>query len=260
LIRDYKKWLNVLKLKNDFEFNSSEQRKILFEESNFDTLIEPDIKGRIIHKLLQKNIRKDELEQGVNELLQAEEQIESKTKNSDNQLKENIIRVMNKFILSAEYEYINSFKDFKNEFEAYYKLSDFYLFGIIDKTIFTKNKIIVVDFKTDNIGESDIPERVKKYVPQLHFYSFILKRMYNNIREIEMRIDFTNYPEKPFIKNFTKNDEIETENKLEKMITAIRNNNYSVNLEHCSECVFALKNNRCVLNGENNFIDSNVKT
>ncbi|MBT8381852.1 MAG: UvrD-helicase domain-containing protein [Ignavibacteria bacterium] len=260
MIQDYVGWLKLSKIRNDYEFNLYEQRKISSEETFTKTLTNPDLKGRIIHKILQKNIAANEVELEVNRFFKNKNATNSKLKNIDDQIKKEIISSIRKFILSNEYKHINSFKNYKNELEVYYKLSDYYLMGIIDKAIFTQDKIIVVDYKTDNIIDSEISERAEKYIPQLNFYSFILKRLYPRFQIIETKIIFIKYPDMPFVKNFTKNIEIETEKRLGEMINSIRNNIYSVNLEHCSECIFTIKNNDCVLDSEHKYVASGIQS
>ena len=112
--------------------------------------------------------------------------------------------------------------------------------------LFKDNKIIIVDYKTDNILESQIKTRGEKYLSQLNFYALILNRIYPLFSEIEIRIIFLKYPNKPFIKMFTKKDENRIKSALNDLIFSIRNNNYSVNLDYCSQCIFSANHNRCI--------------
>ena len=43
--------------------------------------------------------------------------------------------------------------------------------GIIDMIIPTENGLVIVDFKTDRVTESEIAERAKKYIPQMQSYA-----------------------------------------------------------------------------------------
>ena len=55
-----------------FEFNPNEQKKIIFEENNVEAHINSNIKGRIIHKILQSKTSTAEVENAVNNLFENE--------------------------------------------------------------------------------------------------------------------------------------------------------------------------------------------
>ncbi len=247
LVDEYKIWLQRRVTKNSLEYNTDEDRKIIFEESTNKTSGFSSLRGRLVHKILKSDVNSDSVEKVVNQLLKSESYITERDALLTSYDKKEIVDYIKNFTSSNEYSYLNNFNNFRNEFEVYCKQSDVYLFGIIDKVIFTANKLIVVDYKTDSIKSSEIGERAEKYIDQLKFYSFILARLFGKKNQIEMRLIFLSHPDFPYIKNFTKNDETETRSTIEKMIESVRNNLYSVNLEHCSECFFALKNEECIL-------------
>ncbi len=243
---DYNKWLKYYMQDDGFEFNPNEQKKIIFEENNVEAHINSNIKGRIIHKILQSKTSTAEVENVVNKFFQNEKISVEDINQTNKKLKEDIVKSVITFLESKENKFLNSFKSFKNEFEVYCKHEGFYLFGIIDKVLFKDNKIIIVDYKTDNILGSQIKTRGEKYLSQLNFYALILNRIYPLFSEVEVRIIFLKYPHKPFVKMFTKKDENKIKSALSNLIFSIRNNNYSVNLDHCSQCIFSTNYNRCI--------------
>jgi hypothetical protein len=117
--------------------------------------------------------------------------------------------------------------------------------------LFAEKKIIIVDYKTDIILESEIYERGEKYLSQLNFYALIIKRIFPLTLEVELRIIFLKDPDQPFVKIFTKSDENKTRTEIKDLIISIRNNNYSVNLDHCSQCIFSINKNRCIVSKHN---------
>jgi len=248
---DYSQWLKSYILRNDYEFNPDEQKKIIYEESNSETFVHSNIKGRIIHKILQLHRQKEDAKNLLNNIIEREYYFYKELLQTNQQLKEEIEKTITKFLESKENEFLNSFNKFKNEFEVYCKEENYYLFGIIDKVLFAEKKIIIVDYKTDIILESEISKRGGKYLSQLNFYALLLRRLYPFFAEVELRIIFLKFPELPFIKIFTKRDENRTISEIKDLIISIRNNNYSVNLEHCSRCIFSINNNKCIVSKHN---------
>jgi len=197
-------------------------------------------KGSLIHYILSKNVEKNDLIPFVKSQFKNaanEENIELITKE--------IIDEVELFYNSDEFKFINSFNNYRNEFEVYLKAEDYYLFGIIDKLIITDDKLIIVDYKTDNIKKDKINDRAEKYLSQLKFYSYITSRLFNKKRLIEGRIIFVKYPDNPFILTYDEISDKNVKSELKKMIKAIRNNDYSVNQDSCKECLFADGNSTC---------------
>src|SRR6185436_7404859 len=50
--------------------------------------------------------------------------------------------------------------------------------GVVDLAVVLPSEIWLLDFKTDQIGEADWPERLKAYGRQLKVYSLALQRIY----------------------------------------------------------------------------------
>lgn len=198
-------------------------------------------KGKLIHYILSKNISEENLAQFV------KKQIKNKFDDSNSGLPEDeILNDLLLFYNSSEYKLINSFPVYKNEFEAYLKEDNFYLFGILDKLIITDKKMIIIDYKTDNIKRNEINIRAEIYLPQLKFYSYIISRLFNKKQKIEGRLIFIKYPENPFVFNYDELSQKNIKSSVKAMINSIRNNNYSVNLDVCKKCIFSDDNTQCI--------------
>ncbi|RPI73027.1 MAG: hypothetical protein EHM47_06935, partial [Ignavibacteriales bacterium] len=150
------------------------------------------------------------------------------------------------FYNSDEFSFISSFANYRDEFEVYLKEEDFYLFGILDKLIIEDKKFIIIDYKTDFINHNKTEASAQRYLPQLKFYAYIISRLFNKKQEIEGRIIFIKNPDKPFIINFDEASDHQIKSTIKSMIYSIRNNNYSVNLSACNNCIFADENKQCV--------------
>ena len=235
-----RKYISSKSFRFQEDYNRNELNSYLLDdESNLDDYSK--FKGKLIHYILRKNINKENLGRFVKEQIKI-----SFNEESPESLEHEILDDLLLFYNSSEFNLINSFPNYKNEFEVYLKEEDYYLFGILDKLVITDKKLIIVDYKTDKIEKNEINIRAKKYLPQLQFYSYISSRLFNNKQEIEGRIIFIKYPENPFVLNFNEISEKKIKSKLGEMINAIRNNNYSVNLNACEECFFADDNSQCI--------------
>jgi ATP-dependent helicase/nuclease subunit A len=222
------------------DYNRNELNSYLFDDETY--LAEfSKYKGQLIHYALRKNLSKENVSSFV----------EEKLRNNFNEeipesLKADIVNELKLFYDSNQFRFINSFTNFKNEYEAYLKEEDFYLFGILDKLIIEDRKLIIVDYKTDFVKPDEIEASSQKYLPQLKFYAYIISRLFNKMQDIEGRIIFIKYPDKPFIFNFDETAEQGIKSSIKSMIHSIRNNNYSVNLSACKECIFADENKQCI--------------
>ncbi len=153
------------------EYNRNELDSHLFDDQN--NLFEySKLKGEIIHYALRKNLNKDSISSFVEGRLK-----KTLTDEVPQKLQEDIIGGLLRFYESDEFKFINSFPNFRNEFEIYFKKGDYYLFGILDKLIIYEKKIIIIDYKTDNIKENELNSRAGKYLSQLQFYAYIVSRL-----------------------------------------------------------------------------------
>ena len=222
------------------DYNTNELSSYLLDdESKMDDYAK--YKGKLIHYILSKNISKQELAHFVKE--QLKNKFDEKNTTS---LKDEILSDLQLLFNSDEFNFINSFPTYKNEFEVYLKEDDFYLFGILDKLIITDKKLVIIDYKTDNIKMNEINIRAEKYLPQLKFYSYIISRLFNKKQEIEGSLIFIKYPENPFVFNYDELSDKKIKSTITSMIKSIRNNNYSVNLNVCKECIFSDGDSQCI--------------
>ncbi len=222
------------------DYNRKELSSYLFDdEARLSELSK--LKGQVIHYLLRK----------YNNFNDVISYFDQKSRNNFNReisdsLMEEIKNELNVFYSSSEYDFIKSFPNFRNEFEAYIKKEDYYLFGILDKLIIDEKKLIIVDFKTDDINSNEISSKAAKYLPQLKFYAYIISRLFSKKYSIEGRVIFTKHPESQVTFLYDKSSDEEIKSGIRKMIQSIRSDEYSVNLSECSNCIFADKNSNCI--------------
>ncbi len=207
-----------------------------------------DVKGSIIHKILQQELSQDELNNKGLSKIESELKSLVISEREKNLLSGDILSELSGYYSSALYKKIKGYKDFQNEFNIYLKKEDYFLYGIIDKFVRNNENGIIIDYKTDDIRENEIEERSSKYFNQLKFYSYIVKSAFKNLAEIELRIVYLKYPEKdvsllvtPEIINGTGAD-------ISRMVQEIRGGNYKKNYDHCRKCYFFINNSECIIN------------
>ncbi len=205
-----------------------------------------DVKGMIIHSALEKQISqvnlnyfvKDELDKSLsyfNEL--------AKLKDS---LNKEIANYLIEFYQSEEFKYLISFKHFYNEFEAYLNEDDRFLYGIIDKLILDDGRLIIVDYKTDDIEENEINVRADNYITQLKFYAYIVRRLFKDVSSIQLRIVFLKHPTKAVIVNLSEKEGGRIKQEVKLFLDSVRKNNFKHNINHCSSCSFSINYNTCI--------------
>lgn len=249
LFSDYRTWLEDKKksgrTNNRFEFSGS------VDESNEEPEMSRigrakkygDLKGRVIHEILDKRIDQRDLRKNAAMLVQKELSSFEKSGGTESELVEEITVDLLKFYGSDEYGKINSYKDYKNEYEIYVKEGDFFLYGIMDKIIFNDGKIIIIDYKTDNVSSEDLSKKSKAYITQLNFYSFIVSKLYKGLLEIETRLIFIKHPDKTIVRKINKETLNNIRNDILNMVKITRRKNYIKNLDHCRLCYFAVNGN-----------------
>jgi ATP-dependent helicase/nuclease subunit A len=240
LIQRSQRFRRISEFNVDEDYNRNElSSRLLDDESAYGEYSK--LRGQLIHYALRKNISPDKINSFIEERLK-----NNFTTGTSELLKDEIIKELKMFYSSGEFKFINSFPDYRNEFEVYLKEEDFYLFGILDKLIIENEKLIIVDYKTDNIREDEIAASAEKYLPQLRFYAYIIFRIFNKNYSIEGRIIFIKHPGNPFVFKYDKATDDIIKSSLKEMIHSIRNNNYSVNLTACKDCVFSDDNSKCI--------------
>lgn len=247
LYKNYKDWLRK-KFKNSFtnyyDFKDKEIIKNIDEEivtvNNYSAR-----KGSIIHKVLENNITENNLDIVIDNLFQNEFDIFEKSSIQLDELKKDIIDDLKKFYSSEIYKEIISYENYKNEFEIYSKEKDYYLYGIIDKLIINNDKIIIVDYKTDEINENNLSTKLRHYLTQLMFYAYLTSKLFQQ-KTIEIKLIFIKEPEKSISQVIERNSILDFKQKINEIVNNIRLNNFPPDTNHCSECHFADENNRCV--------------
>lgn len=228
--------LNVLKqfTKNLYDFNNKEDEELSSYAS---------VKGKIIHEVLKENFTIQDIDNVVNKYLAAENIVDD---NGLNQLKANIKNDLSRFYNSNIYKKLSSFSNYKNEFEIYAEEGDNYLYGIIDKFIIEEDRLIVVDYKTDDIEISAIKKRADDYFQQLTFYAYVLSKYYSVYNKFVLQIVFIKHPESIVTREITLKDLENYRAILQNNIHKIQNRIFKPNLSHCSSCHFTLEGDKCI--------------
>ncbi len=251
LFSKYKKWKRKGSVFNtQFEFNIEEDKNLAKAEEQYaDSKIKSyaDVKGRIVHKILEKEFLPSQVEAFVKASVKNELDITEYSDKLADKLTTEITSNVNHFFGSKIYGELKRFANFYNEYEIYVKEEDFYLYGIIDKLIIDNNKVIIIDYKTDDINEEEIEERGANYLTQLKFYSYIVSHLFENISNFELRLIFVKYPDHFVAETLSFDDLKIVKKEILGMVKNMRNMNYSKNLEHCRNCLFALNYNNCIV-------------
>jgi ATP-dependent helicase/nuclease subunit A len=226
----------VKRQQNNYEFNSKED-----DESNSFA----DLKGRIIHNILKDKFDKNNLESMIDALIHGES-INAKSGQIE-KIKTGILNELISFSSSKVYEELQSHSYYKNELEVYCEEGGHYLFGIIDKLIYDGDKLIVVDYKTDDVEADQIKYRAENYFPQLKFYAYILTKLYPDYPKYAMKLIFIKHPEEIVLKEYGRDDMKKFGNEINNSIAKIIKRDYKPNTNHCNKCHFALDGNNCVL-------------
>jgi ATP-dependent helicase/nuclease subunit A len=217
----------------------------IYPDNDFrDDEIELDsrLKGRVIHKLLEENINKKDLNNQIQLILDKEKISLDEKKALSNEIQQSL----NNYITSDMFKEISSAKNFKNEYEVYLKMDEFYLYGRIDKVIFEDNKIKILDYKTDNINPKNINSRKEQYLSQVKFYSYILSRFYPKIHNFELQIVYIKNPETKLEFEISKNDFPGIENEINNMLNSLRTRNFISDYDQCKECIYSVNKIQCI--------------
>ena len=198
------------------------------------------LRGSIIHKCLSENIEIEKLSDYINNLLLAE------TNEETVKLSDSIKTDIQSYYKSKTYNELNSYPDYRNEYEVYCQEGEFYLYGIIDKLIIENGKLIVVDYKTDSVEKEKLSNRAENYFPQLKFYSYVLSKLFVEVTGYELRLVFIKHPDELVNMSLSKSQVEEYGNVIRPAIQNIHSFNFIPNLEHCRRCQFALEGDKCV--------------
>jgi len=223
------------------------------EEENFPRLSEPaveekseeqplraDIAGTIAHALLEKNVKLENLHEFLERHLTVQEYKHSLTKSETEAIRVSVSGIIENFLKTGIAEELNSFSEYKNEFEIYVKPEDYYLYGIIDKFIDTNDRYIIVDYKTDEVSEKNAEEKLVRYLPQLKFYA-VLVNLLRGVKKTEVKLLFLKRPELSRSQILEPMEIKEFGDEIKSIIYDIRAGNFKKNLDHCFACYFSEK-------------------
>jgi ATP-dependent helicase/nuclease subunit A len=200
------------------------------------------LKGKLIHSLLEEEINQEDLYNKTHIILDKEKI----SKDEKKYLLHYILQDLNKYFSSEKYKEINSAENYKNEYEIYLKMDKFYLYGIIDKVIFTENKIIIIDYKTDNVIPKNIYSRKGQYYSQVKFYSYILSKLFPQIQNFELQIVYIKNPNANIQFEINRKDFSAIEDEISDMLKSLRNKIYISNIDHCKECIYSINKIKCI--------------
>jgi ATP-dependent helicase/nuclease subunit A len=219
----------------DFDFRQNEN------EYNFYS----DVKGRVIHKILEKQYSLPAINEKINSLIEIELGPVN-TKSVIDNIRNSILVTLENYYNSETFKNLSAYQQYQNEVELYCKVDDYFLYGIIDKLILDNDAAIIIDYKTDNIIEDEIEERFQQYLIQLKFYAFLIGKLYRNIKNFNLAIIFLKFADKKMSKDISVTDLSDIGSEIRKIISEIRKKNFPKNLDHCRKCSYSLENGICI--------------
>ena len=246
LFKRYNKWQKKTGKRIAFEFKPGEDSIASQEEEKPGTYGYSDVKGIIIHSALEKQISPGNLNNFVKDELDKLLSFSSELANLKGGLNNEIVNYLIEFYQSEEFKYLNSFKYFYNELKVYLNEEDYYLYGIIDKLILDDGRLTIVDYKTDDIEENEIKERADNYITQLKFYAYIVRRLFKDVIDIQLRIVFLKHPTKAVIINLSEKERGQIKQEIKLFLDSVRKNNFIPNSNHCSSCSFSINYTTCI--------------
>ncbi|MCX6174026.1 MAG: UvrD-helicase domain-containing protein [Ignavibacteriales bacterium] len=219
---------------NEFEFSQIEDDELRQYAQ---------LKGKLIHTVLKEEVSREELSKYLTTHLSLESFANDLQRN-DFQI--SLLKEIEKYYDSNTYQTISKSDNYKNEFEVYCEEKEHYLYGIIDKLIIEKDKLIIIDYKTDNISYDQLNTRVESYIPQLTFYAYVLSKLYKSYKNFQLRLVFLKFTDELIVKDINRTDLDKYSSELDESIRKIYNSDYEPNLHHCSSCHYALEGNKCI--------------
>jgi ATP-dependent helicase/nuclease subunit A len=249
LMNQFNNW-KLGKINEKYEFQPFEDgvEKNSDEEEKKSLSMFGDVKGRVIHKILQQEIEKDDLKEAAEKMIKEETDIFNYNNKFFNELTEEIVSDLIHFYESKSFAEIKKNKNYHSEFEVYTKEGDYFLYGIIDRLIFEEKRAIIIDFKTDNLSQNEIEKRFESYLTQLRFYSYIVSRLFRAIEEFQLKIIFIKHPDENTDLTIKRNDLVQVKSEIDQMVKIMRVNTFAKNLNHCPDCVFAINHKHCIVN------------
>jgi ATP-dependent helicase/nuclease subunit A len=205
-----------------------------------------DIRGTLIHSILEKELAAGEIEAYVKEMIERWTAADISEKKNYEKVEHSILEGLKLFFDSGAYRQLREYKRYKNEFEVYAAEGDYFLYGIVDKIVYDNGKIIIIDYKTDSVKKEEIKERAASYFNQLKFYAYTINKSMKKDYEFELRILFIKHPDAIEIMNLKPGDLENYGTELAGIIDKMRNYQFDKNLYHCPQCHLSDDNNNCV--------------
>lgn len=212
-----------------------------------ETNIYADIKGQIIHKLLELETKPNELDSTLEKLIP--KFIKDFQDVNFTEIKLKIINDLESYYNSEVYSELQTAEKYFNEFEVYSKEKDYYVYGIIDKLIIEDNTLTIIDYKTDRLDKVTIKEKAEHYIPQLKFYAYCIRKKFSTVPRVNVKLIFIQKPEYPVEFNFTEKTIEDFGNYISSSVEAIRKQNFPKNLKHCKQCHFFI-DGQCAIQNE----------
>lgn len=223
-----------------FIINYNPSKIYLSERIDDDEISGTDF-GLVFHQLMEKVNTADleEADKLLNEILSSyPESIQTK-------FKQEVLEKFKKLSNEKTFVEIVNHKNSLREFEIKIKFLNHILLGVIDRINIYDNEITIIDYKTDNFPISDYDKKVNEYMHQMEFYALI-SSIYFNTDKINLILYFINYPDKPYIKNFSLDELNQIKQKFEILINRIVTQKFEMNENNCSICEYATQS-KCVL-------------
>lgn len=155
---------------------------------------------------------------------------------------ENILSNIQPYIENYRKIYDDSIKEYRNELEFYYNIGKAKIFGIIDRINIKKQKVEIIDFKTNKVINK---EKLKnEYKSQIQLYTSAIKDIYD--LEISkaglMLLDSGEFIEI----NISENELIKNKEEVNKFIEfVLKNNNIEAYKPYRKKCKYCDFNNIC---------------
>ncbi len=213
-----------------------------FSDKEDDEKLPADLKGRIIHSLLEN----EAIDENLYETIKSKILGETGSEEIPRQFIDEIINDLKYYFNSNIYKEIKKAENYKNEFEIYAAEDENYLFGIIDKLIIEDKKIVIADYKTDKIEADEIKERAQSYEKQLKFYAYLVSKKYPEAENFALKLIFIKHPDNYWEQNLNKKEVKDFGREIGEIIGKINTNIFPANIIHCAKCYFAGKDKKCI--------------
>ncbi|MEN8193300.1 MAG: 3'-5' exonuclease, partial [Bacteroidota bacterium] len=204
-----------------------------------------NIKGSIVHKLLEEETQLEVLRERIISMSTSFNQ--NPNSNNVDESVDSIFTLVSKFYQSKIFKELKQFSKYKNEYEIYAKINDYFIYGIIDKVVFKGNEIQIFDYKTDSLSKSSLAEKLENYRPQLTFYALLISKLFDKIDRIKCSLIFVENPYEVPSFEVNLNQLSSFEKELNRIVSLIRNGKFKANTSHCKSCYFSNSENECVV-------------